>query len=87
MKVKDIIDAQIYFGDNAVKFVVKPQGTKTQYYNSETKNLQNEVAEMKVDRWFICGAKKNYCEFVIIVERNEEYEAKRKKAWEDLISK
>ena len=33
-----------------------------------------------------CSAKKNECCFVIIVKRNEKYEADRKKAWEDFIN-
>ena len=49
------------------------------YYDSENKMLHDEVAEMEVDGWFVCGIKKNYYEFVIIVKQNEEYEAKRKR--------
>ena len=35
MKVKDIIKAQLSFKSNKVKFIVKPQGTEKQYYNSD----------------------------------------------------
>lgn len=87
MKVKDIINSQTKFANFTTKFIVKPQGTANQYHNSECNYLSNEVAEMEVNTWFVCGTKKNYCEFVIIVERNKEYEAKREKAWKDLISK
>lgn len=90
MKVKDIISTQTDLGNiggDKVVFVVKPQGTKKQYYNSENNQLRNEIAEMDVKTWFIAGTKKKYCEFVIIVERNKEYEAKREKAWQDLINR
>ena len=87
MKVKDIISSQKKFPNFTTKFIVKPKGTAKQYYNSQCNYLSNEVAGMEVITWFVCGTKKNYCEFVIIVEQNKEYEAKREKAWNDLISK
>lgn len=92
MKVKDIINSQMDFSfakDTKVNFIVKPKGTGEQYYNSETHLWKNkpEVAEMEIINWMICNARKNQCQFVIIVERNEEYEAKKKKAWNDLINK
>ena len=84
MKIKDIINARHGVIGTEVKIVVKPMGTKVEYYNSEISNhLRSEVAEMEVEEWFVCGARKNKCDFVIIVERNEEYEAEIKKAWED----
>jgi hypothetical protein len=87
MKVKDIIYTR-HDMFTKVKTTVKPTGTEIKYYDSETSNhLRNEIAEMEVKEWFICGAKKNECHFVIIVERNEKYEADRKKAWEDFINK
>lgn len=92
MKVKDIINSQIDFSfanDTKVNFIVKPKGTNKKYFNSETNFLANnpEVAEMEVQKWFICNARKNKCEFIIIVERDEEYEAKKEKAWQELLSK
>lgn len=87
MKVKDIVNSQTKFANFTTKFIVKPQGTAKQYYNSECNYLSNEVAEMEVDTWFICGTKKNYCEFVIIVKRNEEYEKEKQERWERLVSK
>lgn len=92
MKVKDIIDSQKDFScvhGTKVKFIVKAQGTGKHYYNSETHLWRNkpEVAKMEVNEWFIGATKKNYCEFIIIVERDEEYEARKAKAWEDLISR
>lgn len=90
MKVKDIINTQTALeniGGDKVVFIVKPKGTKKQYYNSTNNYLKDEIAEMNVETWFICGTKKKYCEFVMIVEQNKEYEAKREKAWQDLISR
>ncbi len=90
MKVKEILDAQIEFTDAKVNVVVKPKGTKKEYYNSEVHlkcNLRNEVAEMEVKSWFVCNAKKNQCNLIIIVERDESYEADRENVWKDLIAK
>ena len=88
MKVKDIIGVKHDILDTKVKTVVKPIGTEREYYNSERNNhLRNEVAEMEVKEWFICGARKNKCDFIIIVERDENYETEIKKAWEALINK
>ena len=92
MKVKDIINSHIDFSlvkDTKVNFIVKPSGTGKQYYNSETHLWRNkpEVAEMEVEKWMICNARKNKCQFVIIVKRNEEYEAKQEKAWKELLNK
>ena len=86
MKVKDMLKTQKSFTDSEVNIVVKPLGTERQYYNSGN-ILRNEVAEMEVKEWFICGARKNKCDFVIIVERDENYETSRKKTWEDLVNK
>lgn len=92
MKVKDIINSQIDFSfakDTKVNFTVKPNGTNKKYFCEEPFWLRNypEVADMEVKNWMICNARGNKCEFIILVERDEEYEAKRERAWEDLISK
>lgn len=91
MKVKDIIDAHMdfSFADTKINFIVRPKGANKDYFNSNSQYWRNnpEITEMEVERWMICDARGNKCKFVIIVERNEEYEAKREKAWKDLISR
>ena len=92
MKVKDIISSQMDFSfakDTKVNFIVKPKGTIKKYFCEEPFWLRNypEVAEMEVKNWMICNARGNKCEFIILVERDEEYEAKKEKQWEDLIGK
>lgn len=86
MKVKDIINNQIdfsYANDTKVNFIVKPMGTSKEYFHEEPYWLRNypEVAEMEVEKWMICDARGNKCKFIIIVKRDEEYEAKKEKAW------
>lgn len=88
MKVKDIINAKHDMVGIEIKTVVKPMGTSKNYYDSENSNhLNNEIAEMEVKFFSLFPTKKNKCDFVIIVERNEKYEADREKAWKDLLSK
>lgn len=92
MKVKDIINSQIDFafaGDTKVNFVVKPKGTGKEYFCEESFWLRNypEVAEMEVKNWMILDARRNECKFLIIVERDEEYEKKKEERWKNLIGK
>lgn len=87
MKVKDIIQSHTNFVGTTIKFIVKPSGTRKQYYNSMDNFLNKQVAEMEVNTWFICGIKKNYCELIIVVERNAEYEKEERERWERLTSK
>lgn len=87
MKVKDIIDAHVDFSfakDTEINFIVKPKGTTEVYFNSECHWWKNspEVTEMDVKHWMICDARKNKCKFIIIVERDEEYEKKKRQHWE-----
>lgn len=91
MKVKDIIDTHLDFGfaDTKVNFIVKPSGTSKEYFNSNSQYWRNnpEITEMEVERWMVCNARGNKCKIVIIVKRDQEYEAKKEKAWKDLLNK
>ncbi len=91
MKVKDIIDMHMdfSFADTKIKFVVKPKGTSKEYFNSDSQYWINnpEIKEMEVERWMICDARGNKCTFVIIVKRDEEYEAEKEKAWKKACKK
>lgn len=91
MKVKDIIDTHLDFGfaDTKVNFVVRPKGVAKDYFNSNSQYWRNnlEITEMEVEKWMVCNARGNKCTIVIIVKRDEEYEAKKEKAWKELLNK
>ena len=90
MTVKDIIDSMREFPGNEVLVVVKPAGTKREYYNSNT-NLRylmdKEVENAEVRSWFVCGMRRDKCTVVIIVDRNEEYEASLDERWKELTAR
>lgn len=91
MKVKDIIYTQLdfSFADTKVNFIVKPKGTDKKYFCKEPFWLKNypEVAEMEVKSWMICDARGNKCKFILFVEQNKEYEAKKEEAWKKIINR
>ena len=92
MKVKDIIYSQLDFSfakDTKVNFIVKPKGTGRKYFCEDKVwlKLYPEVAEMEIKDWMICNARGNKCEFILFVERDEEYEAKKEKQWKELINR
>lgn len=87
MKVKDIINARHDLPSIEVETVIKPKGTKREYYNDDRNHLENEVAEMEVKEWFIIPSKKNKCTFLIIVEQNKEYEEKKDREVEKFFNK
>ena len=73
MKVNDIVSTQFVVGNFKMNFVVKPKGTDIKYYVGDGNWMRMEVADMEVVRWLIDGNN-----FVIFVERNAEFEEKRK---------
>lgn len=78
MKVKDIIESNVSLANPKLNFMVTPIGKNDIYYHGDGSYLREEVAEMQMVKWLIDKNK-----FVILVERNEEFENKRKAFWEN----
>lgn len=82
MKVKDIIESHLSIANKDIAFKVVPIGKNEIYYHSNSNYLTPEIKEMQIVKWLI--EKKT---FVMIVDQNKEFEDKKRKFWEDKISK
>lgn len=78
MKVKEIIESNVSIANPKLSFMVVPIGKNDIYYHGDGSYLREEVAEMQMVKWLIDKSK-----FVILVERNEEFENKRKAFFEN----
>lgn len=78
MKVKEIIESNVSLANPKLNFMVTSIGKNDIYYHGNGSYLREEVAEMQMVKWLIDKNK-----FVILVERNEELENKRKAFWEN----
>lgn len=87
MKVKDFTNSYWKPPTQNIKFVVKPKGD-IKYFDSENQQLNFDIGEMIINNWFIPEPyNKKQLTIVIIVEKNEEFETKRRKNFEKLIGK
>lgn len=90
MIVKDVIDSMHNPPGSHVHVVIKPIGTTRKYFDSDT-NLRSlmdkEVENAEVRNWFVCGMRRDKCTVVIIVDRNEDYEASLDQRWKELTAR
>lgn len=83
MKVNEIINTHFKLANSNISFLVKPNGTEKIYYSGDGNYIRNEVAEMEVKRWLIDDSKKKNLIFVVLVERDENFEKIKNKNFEN----
>lgn len=79
MKLREIIKSNKNMPGINTRIVAKPLGTGINYYDSKIHLwLDEEIADLEVDEWFVIPHKRDDCTVVIIVEHYIEYELKRR---------
>lgn len=82
MKVNEVINTHFALANSHISFLVKPNGTEMIYYKGDGNHMRNEVAQMEIKRWLIDDSEKKNLIFVILVERDEDFENESRKLFE-----
>lgn len=83
MTVKEMIATHFDMTTPNYSYIVKPKGTDKTYYhgNGQTDYMFPEISGKEITSWLIDVRQKR---IVMIVDKDEEFEKKRAKAWEEL---